>query len=57
MAAICARGRRSPSSYACGNDMSSIMAGAYPGPGTTLGPALVFAFRAVRHMAHAQLSD
>lgn len=39
--------------YACGNDMSSIMAGAYPGPGTTLGPALVFAFRAVRHMARS----
>lgn len=37
--------------YACGNDMNSIMAGAYPGPGTTLGPALVFAYRAVRHMA------
>lgn len=36
--------------YACGNDMNSIMAGAYPGPGVTLGPALVFAFRAVRHM-------
>jgi 3-oxosteroid 1-dehydrogenase len=37
--------------YACGNDMNSIMAGTYPGPGTTLGPAMVFAFRAVRHMA------
>lgn len=28
--------------YACGNDMESIMRGAYPGPGITLGPALVF---------------
>jgi succinate dehydrogenase/fumarate reductase flavoprotein subunit len=36
--------------YACGNDMNSIMAGAYPGPGTTLGPALAFAYRAVMHM-------
>lgn len=36
--------------YACGNDMNSIMAGAYPGPGTTLGPALTFAYRAVMHM-------
>jgi len=36
--------------YACGNDMNSIMAGAYPGPGTTLGPALVFAYRAVMRM-------
>ncbi|MBV8533939.1 MAG: FAD-binding protein, partial [Alphaproteobacteria bacterium] len=35
--------------YACGNDMASIMAGVYPGPGTTLGPALVFAYRAVMH--------
>ncbi len=39
-----------PGLYACGNDMNSIMAGAYPGPGTTLGPALVFAWRAVMHM-------
>ncbi len=35
--------------YACGNDMASIMEGAYPGPGTTLGPAAVFAYRAVMH--------
>jgi 3-oxosteroid 1-dehydrogenase len=40
--------------YACGNDMNSIMAGCYPGPGITLGPAMVFAYRAVRHMAGAQ---
>lgn len=32
--------------YACGADMSSIMRGAYPGPGTALGPALVFGWRA-----------
>ena len=37
--------------YACGNDMASIMRGAYPGPGITLGPALVFAYRAACHMA------
>lgn len=36
--------------YACGNDMGSVMRGTYPGPGITLGPALVFAYRAVRHM-------
>ncbi len=35
--------------YACGNDMASVMGGSYPGPGTTLGPALVFAYRAVMH--------
>ncbi len=40
-----------PGLYACGNDMSSIMQGFYPGPGITLGPALVFAYRAVRHLA------
>jgi hypothetical protein len=35
--------------YACGNDMASVMAGAYPGPGTTLGPAVVFAYRTAMH--------
>ncbi|MBJ6135234.1 FAD-dependent oxidoreductase [Ochrobactrum sp. Q0168] len=30
--------------YACGNDISSIMSGAYPGPGITLGPALTFGY-------------
>lgn len=35
--------------YACGNDMSSIMRGFYPGPGITLGPAVVFAYRAAMH--------
>ena len=42
-------GRAIPGLYACGNDMASIMAGTYPGPGTTLGPALVFAYRAAMH--------
>ncbi len=37
--------------YACGNDMGSVMRGAYPGPGITLGPGLVFAWRAMRHAA------
>ena len=37
--------------YACGNDMASIMQGVYAGPGITLGPALVFAYRAARHAA------
>jgi succinate dehydrogenase/fumarate reductase flavoprotein subunit len=30
--------------YACGTDMNSIMCGSYPGPGITLGPALVFGY-------------
>ncbi|HEY4922049.1 MAG TPA: FAD-dependent oxidoreductase [Xanthobacteraceae bacterium] len=42
--------------YACGNDMASIMSGAYPGPGTTLGPATVFAYRAVMHALHGSAS-
>jgi succinate dehydrogenase/fumarate reductase flavoprotein subunit len=37
--------------YACGNDMNSIMAGAYPGAGITLGPALTFGFIAGRALA------
>lgn len=40
--------------YACGNDMESIMAGRYPGPGITLGPAMSFAYIAARH-AHRAL--
>jgi succinate dehydrogenase/fumarate reductase flavoprotein subunit len=40
-----------PGLYACGNDMHSIMDGAYPGPGITLGPALVFGYLAARHLA------
>lgn len=30
--------------YAVGNDMASIMGGAYPGPGITLGPGMTFGF-------------
>ncbi len=41
--------------YACGNDMASIMAGSYPGPGITLGPAMTFGYLAARH-AHAALT-
>lgn len=37
--------------YACGNDMASIMLGTYPGPGTTLGPALTFGYRVAMHAA------
>jgi succinate dehydrogenase/fumarate reductase flavoprotein subunit len=35
--------------YACGNEAQSIMGGVYPGPGITIGPAIAFAYRAVRH--------
>lgn len=43
-----------PGLYACGNDMASVMAGSYPGPGTTLGPAIVFAYRAAMHARGAR---
>ncbi len=42
-------GQPIPGLYACGNDMASVMGGSYPGPGTTLGPAIVFAYRAAMH--------
>ena len=48
-----ASGRPIAGLYACGNDMSSVMGGRYPGPGITLGPALVFGYRAARHGAQA----
>ena len=40
-----------PGLYACGNDMASIFMGTYPGPGTTLGPAITFGYRAAMHAA------
>lgn len=46
-----AAGRPVPGLYACGNDMASMMRGAYPGPGATLGPGMTFAWRAARHIA------
>jgi succinate dehydrogenase/fumarate reductase flavoprotein subunit len=46
-----ANGAPIPGLFACGNDMASIMRGTYPGPGITLGPALVFAWRAAMAVA------
>ena len=44
-------GRPIPGLYACGNELASVMRGLYPGGGVTLGPAIVFAYRAVKHLA------
>ena len=45
------QGQPIPGLYACGNDLSSIFRGTYPGPGTTLGPAMVFGWRIAKHAA------
>ncbi|NBE80158.1 FAD-binding protein [Micromonospora rubida] len=37
--------------YAAGNNSASVMGRTYPGPGSTIGPAVVFGMRAARHMA------
>lgn len=46
-----------PGLYACGNDMASMMRGRYPGPGITLGPALVFGWRVGMHAACAAAQE
>ncbi|MGH2341253.1 FAD-binding protein [Segnochrobactraceae bacterium EtOH-i3] len=43
-----------PGLYACGNDATSIFRGTYPGPGTTIGPAMVFGWRAAHDAARRQ---
>ncbi|WPE22805.1 FAD-dependent oxidoreductase [Shinella zoogloeoides] len=37
--------------YACGNDATSLMRGLYPGAGITIGPGIVFAYRAAKALA------
>lgn len=37
--------------HAAGNNSASVMGRTYPGPGSTIGPAVVFGLRAARHMA------
>ncbi len=46
-----ASGRPIPGLYAVGNDAASMMGGAYPGAGITLGPAMTFGYVAARHIA------
>ncbi|GIH98401.1 hypothetical protein Pta02_04100 [Planobispora takensis] len=40
-----------PGLYAAGNTTASVMGRTYPGPGSTVGPAVVFGYRAARHAA------
>ncbi|EHA13643.1 FAD-dependent oxidoreductase [Halomonas sp. HAL1] len=42
-------GKKISGLYTCGNDAASIFNGEYPGPGTTLGPALVFGYITSKH--------
>ncbi len=43
-----------PGLYACGQDVSPVMRGRYPAGGINIGPALVFAYIAVRHIKERQ---
>ncbi len=49
--ALDARGAPIAGLYACGNDAASVMRGSYPGPGTTLGPAIAGGWRVALHAA------
>ncbi|WP_273844705.1 FAD-binding protein [Rubrobacter calidifluminis] len=40
-----------PGLYAAGNTTASVMGRTYPGPGSTIAPAVIFAHRAARHLA------
>jgi succinate dehydrogenase/fumarate reductase flavoprotein subunit len=51
-----AGGEPIPGLFACGNDMASMMRGSYPGPGATLGPALVFGYRIAKRAAASALA-
>lgn len=46
-----AQGRPIAGLYACGNDTASLMRSTYPGPGATIGPAMVFGYRVAMHAA------
>ncbi|HSV78166.1 MAG TPA: FAD-dependent oxidoreductase [Ramlibacter sp.] len=45
-----AQGAAIPGLYSVGNNAASVMGPSYPGAGSTLGPALTFAYRAVAHI-------
>lgn len=50
--ALDADGHAIPGLFVVGNDMQSVMGGAYPGPGITLGPGLTFGWVAGQTLAH-----
>lgn len=49
--ALDTEGRVIPGLFVVGNDMQSVMGGAYPGPGITLGPGLTFGWVAAQCLA------
>lgn len=48
-----AQSRPIPGLFAVGNDMASVFAGEYPGPGSNIGPAMTFGYLCARHLAAA----
>jgi 3-oxosteroid 1-dehydrogenase len=50
------QGQRISGLYCIGNNSASVMGPAYPGAGSTLGPAMTFGFRAVAHMLGTPIS-
>lgn len=51
-----AQGHAIPGLYCVGNASASVMGPSYPGAGSTLGPAMTFAFRAVADMSGAPMA-
>jgi 3-oxosteroid 1-dehydrogenase len=43
--------------YAAGNSTAAVVGRAYPGPGVTLGPAMTFAFLAIKHATGRNLNE
>jgi 3-oxosteroid 1-dehydrogenase len=50
-------GQPLPGLYAIGNTSSSVMGPSYPGPGSTLGPAVTFGFVAANHIASVAAAE